>query len=162
MVVGDPGAGKTSLLTRFTDDKFYEDPPPYDNKIKELPVANRIVRIQVWDTAGQETFKSITSSYYRGAQGVLIVFDLSNEESFKNARNKWDVEISRFAESSIIRLLVGTKLDLTGERQVRTEDAEDFARNQGMDYVETSAKDNTQVETVFCDIAKSILNESND
>jgi len=159
--VGDSGCGKTSLLLRFTDDVFGDEllMSNFDNKIRVLNVYNRSVKVQVWDTAGQEMFKSITASFYRGAQGILIIFDLANAESFTNVQHKWVSEVERYADPKATRMLVGTKLDLTGERQVKKEDVEDFARRLAMDYLETSALKNTNVEAVFRQTAHVILEQ---
>jgi len=107
------------------------------------------VEMQIWDTAGQERFRTITSSYYRGAEGVILVFDLCNLESFNNVK-RWLTDVEKYSGDSAHKILVGNKCDLadTG-RKVSKADAEEFASRFGLDYVETSAKKGINVATVF-------------
>lgn len=112
------------------------------------------VKLQLWDTAGQERFRTITSSYYRGSQGVIVMFDLTKEDTFKNVI-KWLAELERYAAEDVRRILVGNKSDLPN-RQVQAKDALELADRLGLEYIETSAKDTTNVDQVFMTLAKNI------
>ena len=108
-----------------------------------------------WDTAGQERFRTITSSYYRGAHGIIVVFDVTDLESFNNVK-QWLHEIDRYASENVNKLLVGNKCDLTSKRAVTTEQAKEFADSLGIEYLETSAKNATNVERAFTTMAAQI------
>ena len=110
-----------------------------------------------WDTAGQERFRTITSSYYRGAHGIIVVFDVTDQESFNNVK-QWLNEIDRYANESVNKLLVGNKSDLTGKRVVEHATAKAFADEIGIPYIETSAKNATNVEQAFMTMAAEIKN----
>lgn len=127
-----------------------------DFKIQTIHLSNRTIKLQIWDTAGQERFRSITSSYYRGAHGIVVVFDVTNRDSFENIKS-WLQEIDRFATNDVQKLLVGNKIDLVEERQVSTQEAQQQAESFSIPYVETSAKNSTNVEEVFRTIATSIM-----
>ena len=110
-----------------------------------------------WDTAGQERFRTITSSYYRGAHGIIVVFDVTDQESFNNVK-QWLNEIDRYANESVNKLLVGNKSDLTAKRAVEYNTAKAFADEIGVPYIETSAKNATNVEQAFMTMAAEIKN----
>jgi Ras-related protein Rab-1A len=122
-------------------------------KIKTVDVENKIVKLQIWDTAGQEKFRTITSSYYRGAHGVIVVYDVTNRESFNNVKN-WMGEISRYASENVNKLLVGNKCD--SKRVVSTEEGAELAQSLGIPYMETSAKTSSNVEESFLRMASEI------
>merc|ERR1712176_1275468 len=107
------------------------------------------------DTAGQERFRTITSSYYRGAHGIIVVFDVTSPETFNNVQ-KWLQEIDRYACENVHKLLVGNKCDLASERKVKTEEAKDFADQLNLNFLEPSAKDSTNVEEAFSKMAIAI------
>ena len=115
---------------------------------------NRI-KLQIWDTAGQERFRTLTASYYRGAHGIIIVYDVTDRETFESVR-QWMSEIDRFANENVCKVLVGNKCDLNDRRQVAREEAEELARSFGMPHIETSAKSNLCVEDCFLTMAKQI------
>lgn len=119
-----------------------------------MDVEGTRVKLQLWDTAGQERFRTITSSYYRGSQGVIVMFDLTKEDTFKNVI-KWLAELERYAAEDVRRILVGNKSDLPN-RQVQAKDALELADRLGLEYIETSAKDTTNVDQVFMTLAKNI------
>ena len=123
-------------------------------KERFLDVDGTRVKLQLWDTAGQERFRTITSSYYRGSQGVIVMFDLTKEDTFKNVI-KWLAELERYAAEDVRRILVGNKSDLPN-RQVQAKDALELADRLGLEYIETSAKDTTNVDQVFMTLAKNI------
>jgi len=117
--------------------------------------------LQIWDTAGQERFRTITSSYYRGAHGIIVVYDVTNPESFNNVQ-KWLQEIDRYACENVHKLLVGNKADMASERKVSTDDGRDFAESLGLEFLETSAKNATNVEETFNRIATAIKQKLED
>ena len=114
IIIGDSGIGKSCLLNRFADDIFtdsYISTIGVDFKIRTIEVNGRLCKLQIWDTAGQERFRTITSSYYRGAHGIILVFDITNPESFANCE-MWLTEVQRYATDQVKIILVGTKSDL--------------------------------------------------
>ena len=161
MLVGDSAVGKSTLLMRICGDKFNPSFFPtigVDFKIKTLIQNTNTIKLQIWDTAGQERFKAITSSYYRGAHGVIIVFDVTNKDSFKNVEN-WLADIEEYKSKNVARLLVGNKADLGDERQVSSEDARIFAEQMGMKYIETSAKTDLNVQKALMSLNEEMKNE---
>lgn len=151
LVIGDSGVGKSCLLMRFIDDKFTESfisTIGVDFKIRTMNVHGKIVRLQIWDTAGQERFRSISATYYRNAHGIILVYDVNWMESFLHI-DQWLKEVERNAGARVSRLLVGNKCDLEGKRQVDYELAKNFADDIGVSFVETSAKNDTNVDIVF-------------
>jgi len=157
LIVGDSGSGKSCLLLRFSDDIFTENfisSIGVDFKANSVNVDGTDVKLQIWDTAGQERFRTITSSYYRGAQGIIIVYDVTVQKSFE-AIDKWVKEINTFAEPGICKVLVGNKTDLD-DRLVTTEQGQEKASSMGVPFMETSAKDNLNVNETFRLIAGNI------
>ncbi|KAJ4847614.1 Ras- protein RABD2a [Turnera subulata] len=142
LLIGDSGVGKSCLLLRFADDSYIES---YISTIG----------VDFWDTAGQERFRTITSSYYRGAHGIIVVYDVTDQESFNNVK-QWLNEIDRYASDNVNKLLVGNKNDLTANKVVSYETAKAFADEIGIPFMETSAKDATNVEQAFMAMAASI------
>lgn len=120
-------------------------------------VANKTVKAQIWDTAGQERFRTITSSYYRGAHGIIVVYDVTDSESFNNVK-QWLNEIERYASENVNKLLVGNKCDLVSKKAVNFETAKAFADKLEIPFLETSAKAATNVETAFLTMAAEIKN----
>jgi len=160
LLVGDAGVGKSSLLLRFTDDSFEEHLAStigVDFKVKTLCMRGKTVKLTIWDTAGQERFRTITSSYYRGAHGIIVVYDVTETESFNNIK-QWLHEIDRYACEGVNRLLVGNKCDLTTKRQVEYDTAKEFADSLSVPFMETSAKSATNVEQAFVTMAAEIKN----
>mmetsp|Transcript_2456 Transcript_2456/g.5495 ORF Transcript_2456/g.5495 Transcript_2456/m.5495 type:complete len:206 (-) Transcript_2456:449-1066(-) len=158
LLIGDSGVGKSCLLVRFADDTFseiYMSTIGVDFKIRTVKRDGKTIKLQIWDTAGQERFRTITSSYYRGAHGIIIVFDLTNRESFSNVKS-WLREIARFASENVSRLLVGNKSDLSMQRVVDFETAKEFADAHDMKYIETSARTAENVEDAFLEMAREI------
>jgi len=156
--VGDSGVGKSSLLLRYCDDTFTDSfiaTIGSDYKVRELNLDGSKVKLQIWDTAGQERFRTITSSYYRGAHGIVVVYDTTNQETFQNVQ-KWLQEIDRYAGEDVHRLLVGSKSDLASERKVSKDEAKDLADQMNLELIETSSKDNNNVEAAFKMMATAI------
>jgi len=161
LLIGDSGVGKSSLLLRFADNTFTDSfisTIGVDFKIKTIDVGGASVKLQIWDTAGQERFRTITSSYYRGAHGILVVFDLTNPETFNNV-TKWLQEIERYACEGVQKLLIGNKCDLVSERKVNRRDAEEVAEQLNFSYVETSAKSAENVEDAFTKMSIAIKDQ---
>ncbi|XP_058214905.1 ras-related protein RABD1 isoform X2 [Rhododendron vialii] len=142
LLIGDSSVGKSCLLLRFADDSYV------DSYISTIGV-------DFWDTAGQERFRTITSSYYRGAHGIIIVYDVTEMESFNNVK-QWLSEIDRYANDTVCKLLVGNKSDLVENRVVDTQTAKAFADELGIPFLETSAKDSINVEQAFLTMAAEI------
>uniref|UniRef100_A0A452XJJ0 GTP-binding protein n=1 Tax=Aegilops tauschii subsp. strangulata TaxID=200361 RepID=A0A452XJJ0_AEGTS len=125
LLIGDSSVGKSCLLLRFADDAYvdtYISTIGVDFKIRTVELDGKSVKLQIWDTAGQERFRTITSSYYRGAHGIIIVYDVTDRESFNNVK-QWLSEIDRYASDSVCKLLVGNKCDLVDSKVVDTEEA---------------------------------------
>lgn len=158
LLIGNSGVGKSCLLLRFSDDTYSNDyisTIGVDFKIKTVELDGKTVKLQIWDTAGQERFRTITSSYYRGSHGIIIVYDVTDQESF-NGVNMWLQEIDRYATSSVLKLLVGNKCDLADKRVVEYDVAKEFADANNMPFLETSALDSTNVEEAFLTMAREI------
>ncbi|KAJ7268957.1 ras-domain-containing protein [Mycena rebaudengoi] len=167
IITGDAAVGKSSLLVRLTDQRFLANPNPtlgveFGSKLVTLPPDNTIVKLQCWDTAGTESFRSLTRSYYRGAAGCLLVYDVTSRRSFENVR-MWLGDVREHADKAVSCILVGNKRDLCEgddtKRQVPTEDAERFAQEEGLLFVETSAKSGDNVEDAFVRAASDILDK---
>jgi len=158
LLIGDSGVGKSCLLLRFADDTYtesYISTIGVDFKIRTLELDGKTVKLQIWDTAGQERFRTITSSYYRGAHGIIVVYDVTDQESFNNVK-QWMNEIDRYANEKVNKMLVGNKCDLTSKKVVNTDDAKSYAETLGIPFLETSAKDSTNVEQAFITMAAEI------
>jgi len=158
LLIGDSGVGKSCLLLRFADDTYtesYISTIGVDFKIRTIELEGKTVKLQIWDTAGQERFRTITSSYYRGAHGIIVVYDVTDETTFQNVK-QWLQEIERYACEGVNKLLVGNKADLSGSRAVEYQNAKQFADQLNIPFLETSAKDATNVEQAFLTMAKQI------
>lgn len=151
IIIGDSGVGKSSLLYRYSDQDWnphYIATIGVDFKVLTFERQNKVVKLQLWDTAGQERFRTITHSYYRGAHSIMLVFDITNRESFDNVA-VWMQDVKKFASTTAPMLLVGNKADCADRREVPTADAKALAESLGCDYVETSAKNNDAVDQAF-------------
>ncbi len=123
-----------------------------------MKLDKKTVKLQIWDTAGQERFRTITSAYYRGADGIIMVFDVTSTESFDHV-NDWLKEVNRYAAEGTVKLLVGNKSDRTADRVVTTEQAQEFAAELGIPYIETSAKSAKNVEEAFLTMAGELIRQ---
>ena len=160
LIIGNSGVGKSCLLIRFTDDKFeegYVTTIGVDFKIKTLEIEGKSVKLQIWDTAGQERFRNIVSTYYKGGHGIMMVYDITDLESFRNL-DLWLKEIEKNASKNVYKILVGNKNDLEKNRKVTFEKGKEFANLHGMKFFETSAKENRNVEEAFKEMTKDIIN----
>ncbi|KAI4454902.1 hypothetical protein MML48_9g00002211 [Holotrichia oblita] len=158
LIIGDSGVGKSSLLLRFADNTFsgsYITTIGVDFKIRTVNIDGQRIKLQIWDTAGQERFRTITSTYYRGTHGVIVVYDVTNGESFANVK-RWLLEIEQNCDV-VNKVLVGNKNDCPDRKVVLTEDAERFARTLNIILFETSAKDNLNVEEMFLCVTRLVL-----
>lgn len=158
LLIGDTNVGKSCLLLRFADDTYtgsFISTIVVDFKIRTIEVDHKIIKLQIWDTAGQERFRTITSSYYRGAHGIIVVYDVTDKESFNHVP-EWLNEIDKYACENVNKLLFGNKSDLTAKRVVSTEQGKEFAESQGIEFLETSAKEATNVEQAFLTLATQI------
>jgi len=153
------GVGKSCLLLRYADDSFQSSfitTIGIDFKIKTIELNGKRVKLQIWDTAGQERFRTITTAYYRGAMGILLVYDVTDADSFENVRN-WMRQIDQHATEAVNKVLVGNKCDAEEElRQVSAAQGEELAQSYGIKFFETSAKTGKSVDAAFTEIASDI------
>ncbi|XXG39475.1 hypothetical protein AAC387_Pa01g0426 [Persea americana] len=151
VLIGDSGVGKSNLLSRFTRNEFCLESKStigVEFATRTLQVEGRTVKAQIWDTAGQERYRAITSAYYRGALGALLVYDVTKPTTFDNV-SRWLKELRDHADANIVVMLIGNKTDLKHLRGVATEDAQSFAEKEGLSFIETSALEATNVEKSF-------------
>lgn len=158
LIIGNSGVGKSCLLLRFAEDMFsdnYISTIGVDFKIRKLELDGKSIKLQIWDTAGQERFRTITKSYYRGSNGIVVVYDITDRESFEQVQH-WMSEIDAHASADVCRLLVGNKADLEDKRAVSREEGETLARQFGIPFLETSAKQALNVENMFTTMAQAM------
>lgn len=157
LLIGDSGVGKSCMLLRFADDIFTESHIStigVDFKIRTIESKGKVIKLQIWDTAGQERFRTITSSYYRGAHAMMIVYDVCDKESFENVKN-WLHECEKYASENVIKLLVGNKSD-SNSRQVTYNAGQQFADEYKLQFIETSAKNGSNIEKAFQTISEEL------
>jgi len=158
VLIGDSGVGKSNLLSRFTRNEFNLESKStigVEFATRSIQVDSKTIKAQIWDTAGQERFRAITSAYYRGAVGALLVYDLAKHVTYENV-NVWLKELRDHADNNIVVMLVGNKSDLRHLRAVSTEDAKKFAAENNLSFIETSALDSSNVELAFTKILTEI------
>uniref|UniRef100_A0A1B6FDY9 Ras-related protein Rab-11A n=1 Tax=Cuerna arida TaxID=1464854 RepID=A0A1B6FDY9_9HEMI len=151
VLIGDSGVGKSNLLSRFTRNEFSLESKStigVEFATRSIQVDGKTLKAQIWDTAGQERYRAITSAYYRGAVGALLVYDIAKHLTYENVE-RWLRELRDHADHNIVIMLVGNKTDLRHLRAVPTEEARGFAERNGLSFVETSALDSTNVELAF-------------
>jgi Ras-related protein Rab-11A len=151
VLIGDSGVGKSNLLSRFTRNEFCLESKStigVEFATRSIQVDGKTVKAQIWDTAGQERYRAITSAYYRGAVGALLVYDITKHVTYENVE-RWLKELRDHADSNIVIMLVGNKSDLKHLRGVSTEDAQAFSEKEGLSFIETSALEATNVEKAF-------------
>ncbi|KID80547.1 Small GTPase superfamily, Rab type, partial [Metarhizium majus ARSEF 297] len=154
VLIGDSGVGKSNLLSRFTRNEFNLDSKStigVEFATRSIQVDSKTIKAQIWDTAGQERYRAITSAYYRGAVGALLVYDISKHQTYENV-TRWLKELRDHADANIVIMLVGNKSDLRHLRAVPTEEAKSFASENHLSFIETSALDASNVELAFQNI----------
>lgn len=160
LLVGDSGVGKTSILLSFTQGDFKDNvrnTVGVDLKVKMMNFRGQKLKLTIWDTAGQERFRTLTSAYYRGAHGIILVYDICSRDSFENLTH-WLKEIDIYSTNEdAIKLLIGNKMDKDAERQVPKKEGSQFAREHGMLFIEASAKTQEGVVQAFQELLAKIL-----
>ena len=159
LLLGNSDVGKSSLILRYVDEVWSDTFVPtigVDFKVKTSNLENKNIKMQIWDTAGQERFRNVISSYFRGAHGILLIYDVTNRDSFKNLES-WLIEIEKNASENVLKILIGNKNDLIDEKEIKTEEGEAFAKRNGMQFLETSAKMNTNVKEAFEALGKLMI-----
>eukprot|EP00403_Amphidinium_massartii_P008143 CAMPEP_0178422752 /NCGR_PEP_ID=MMETSP0689_2-20121128/27336_1 /TAXON_ID=160604 /ORGANISM="Amphidinium massartii, Strain CS-259" /LENGTH=201 /DNA_ID=CAMNT_0020044327 /DNA_START=56 /DNA_END=658 /DNA_ORIENTATION=- len=164
LLIGDSAVGKSSLLLRYADGVYlpgsYVATVGVDFKIKNIELDSWRLKLQLWDTAGQERFRTLSQGFYRGAHGVVVVYDVTDRASFSNAVH-WLEEITKYSSDRMPRLLVGNKRDLTSKRVVAYEEGSELAAECGIHFFETSARDATNVEAAFLHLVSTISQSHN-
>ncbi|KAL7414301.1 rab-type small GTP-binding protein [Mrakia frigida] len=158
LLIGDSGVGKSCLLLRFCDDAWtpsFITTIGIDFKIRTIELDGKRIKLQIWDTAGQERFRTITTAYYRGAMGILLVYDVTDEKSFNNIRT-WHSNIEQHASEGVNKILIGNKCDWDDKRAVSIQQGRELADEFGLRFLETSAKANEGVEEAFFTLARDI------
>ena len=159
LLLGNSDVGKSSLILRYVDQVWSDTFVPtigVDFKVKTLELQNKQIKMQIWDTAGQERFRNVISSYFRGAHGILLIYDVTNRDSFKNLES-WLIEIEQNSSENVLKVLIGNKNDLVDDKEIKTEEGQAFANRNGMQFIETSAKENTNVTEAFECLAKLMM-----
>ncbi|XP_029349997.1 ras-related protein Rab-15-like [Echeneis naucrates] len=159
LMLGDSGVGKTCMLRRFTESEF--DPSHIstigvDFKMKTLEIDGTKVRVQIWDTAGQERYQTITKQYYRRAQGIIFVYDITNKPSFQHIA-KWASDVDEYSPDKVQRILVGNKSDEEPRRQVTKDQGSKLAETYEMEFFETSASTSSNISESFTRVAELVL-----
>ena len=161
LLIGDSGVGKSSILLRFCDNTFNQEQQStigVDFKVKTIKCSNKTIKMTLWDTAGQERFRTLTSSYYRGAQGIVLAYDITRRETFEYLP-QWLKEVDVYSPNGgkdVVKILVGNKIDLE-DRVVTRKEGEAWARSKGMMYLECSAKTSVGISQVFDELAAKVL-----
>jgi len=159
VIVGDTGAGKSSLLLRFVDNVFTEGSSStlgVDFRFRTVKMEKKTVKLQIWDTAGQEKYRTITSAYYRGADGVILVFDVCNPDSYRHI-TEWKSEVNRYASENCKIMLLGNKIDRDADRKVEKGVVEAYAAENSLPYMETSALTGENIEAAFMLLTESMI-----
>jgi Ras-related protein Rab-1A len=162
LLIGDSGTGKSSLLLRFTENKFnnyHAATIGVDFRIRTVFVNNRVIKLQIWDTAGLERFRTITNAYYRNVDIIMIVYDITNRNSFINVDN-WVRESNIYGSMAKYKLLIGNKCDIINGRQVSYAEGSQLSDNINIPFFEVSARSGRNVHEIFYDATEEILNKT--
>ena len=159
LLLGDDNIGKTSILLRYTD-RIFNGPPlttiGLDYRLKSIKLKNgKSVKLQIWDTAGQDRFRAITKNYYKAAHGIILIYDVTDRRTFQSIRN-WVSQIRQEDSEKVTIYLVANKIDKEGERKVEKEEGENLAKELGLPFIEVSAKDGINVDEIFEDLVERI------
>lgn len=160
VLIGDSGVGKTNIMTRFSRNSFSQTSKAtigVDFASRNVSIDDKYIKIQIWDTAGQERYRAITSSYYRNSSGIMLVYDITNEDTFINC-DKWLKELKNNAGIDVPIILIGNKSDILYQREVDTDKALEFAKNNNLMFIETSARDGKNIDDAFSNLAEYIYN----
>ncbi|KAI5564822.1 hypothetical protein BDE02_14G084500 [Populus trichocarpa] len=158
VVIGDSAVGKTQILSRFTKNEFCFDSKStigVEFQTRTVIIKDKVIKAQIWDTAGQERYRAVTSAYYRGALGAMLVYDTTKRPTFDHVA-RWVEELRAHSDNSIVIMLIGNKADLVDLRAVPTEDAVEFAEEQGLFFSETSALSGDNVDGAFFRLLEEI------
>jgi len=164
LLLGNSNVGKSSLFLRFVDDIWNDTFVPtigVDFKIKTFEIDEKKIKMQIWDTAGQERFKNIISSYYRGAHGILLIYDVTDKDSFRNLAN-WLIEIEKNANKNVLKVVIGNKTDLENRRVITYNQGKEFADTYDLKFLETSAKKNLNVNEAFETLGRELMAAAGD
>ena len=159
LLIGDLGVGKSCVILPYVEGDFpgnIMSSIGVDFKTKQIEIEDRLIKLQIWDTAGHEKFRTITTSYYKSAQAIIILYDITQKTSFDHIKN-WITEIDKFGKQGVLKVIVGNKLDLESNRKIPKKDAENLALKYGVKLWEVSAKDNTNIEKLFSDTINCLL-----
>ena len=160
IIIGDSGVGKSNILGRYLRNEFREDTKAtigVEFGSKKMVIENVTIKLQIWDTAGEERYRSITSAYYKGSKGCFIVYDITNPQSFDDLM-KWYEEIKRSGDKGVSIILVGNKCDLENERKITIEMGKNKAKEMNCPFYETSALNNIMIDQVFKVMCEDIYN----
>ncbi len=159
LLLGNSDVGKSSLLLRYVDAVWNESFVPtigVDFKVKTLDIEDKKLKMQIWDTAGQERFRNVVSTYFRGSNGILLLYDITNRDSFKDLES-WLIEIEKNSDENVLKILIGNKNDLEEERVISYDEGKAFAERNNMKFIETSAKLDTNVSEAFETLGKLMV-----
>ena len=159
VMIGDSGVGKSCILLRFADDKFNENfyaTIGVDFRFKNVMVDDKSVKLQIWDTAGQERFKTITSAYYRGADGIIIVYDITDRNSFAHIKD-WLDDVNKYTDDNPLKIIVGNKIDLIKDKQINNNDMKTMTAQTGIEIIECSAKDSIKINELMEIMTKKLI-----
>lgn len=160
VLVGDSAVGKSNLLARFARNEFYSNSKStigVEFQTQKMDINGKEIKAQIWDTAGQERFRAVTSAYYRGAVGALLVYDISRRQTFESI-SRWLNELHTYCDMNVVTILVGNKSDLKDAREVSTAEGKSLAESQGLFFIETSALDSSNVGVAFQTVVREIYN----
>ncbi len=162
VLLGDSGVGKTCIISRYISGAFDQNSPTtngasYASKILEFPKLNKKISVDIWDTAGQEKYKSLTKFFYKDAAVAILVYDITSKETFENMKKFWYEQLQEFGSKKIILGIAGNKCDMYEREEVNENDAKEFAESKGAFFEITSAKNNTGINELFMNAANRFV-----